>query len=68
MEMRRRYFRVIEREDGMWACHHDPHDIDRHEHQDQALWHIAEIASSYRPSRILFHHLDGRVLSIATLD
>ena len=68
MEMGRRYFRVIEREDGTWACHHEDHDIDRHERQDEALWHIAEIASDHRPSRILLHHIDGRVLSIAALD
>lgn len=41
---------------------------DRHEHQDQALWHIAEIAGDQRPGRILLHHLDDRVISIATLD
>ena len=41
--MERLYFRVIERQDGSWACHHDHHDIDHHADKNDALSHVAAL-------------------------
>ena len=68
MDIARRFFRVIECDDNTWACRDGRDEVDRHDHQDEALEHLAVIASEHRPSRIYLHRLDGRVLALVTLD
>jgi hypothetical protein len=68
VDIARRFFRVIEHDDGTWACRDGRHVIDHHDNQDDALTHVALIASDYRPARIYLHHLNGRVSPVATLD
>lgn len=64
----RLFFRLIEHDDGWWACRRGREEIDRHPHQDQALDHMTELAASNRPSRVYVHNADGRVFAIATFD
>jgi hypothetical protein len=68
MDIARRFFRMIECEDGTWACRHGRDELDRHDDRDEALKHISRVASERRPARIFLHRLDQAVFTIATLD
>ena len=68
MDIGRLFFRVIEQDDGTWACRHGFRGLDRHDTQDAAVVHITELADKQRPIRIYLHHLDGRVSLVSTLD
>lgn len=68
MRSGRLFFRIIESADSWWVCRRGRAEVDRHADIDEALEHITQIAGEQRPSRVLVHHLDGRVVSAADLD
>jgi len=55
------FFRVIEQDDGQWACRHGRHVYDSHPLLDQAIEHISAIAALQQPAELFVHRLDGRV-------
>jgi hypothetical protein len=68
MDGPRLYFRIIEQDDGGWACQRGLTQLDRHHLHDAALEHITELAGGHRPSAVFAHYLDGQVRRMAALD
>jgi len=68
MAKRRWFFRVIELDDGRWACRHGTEEFDRHDELSDAVGHIRVIAAEHTPAELFVHHLDGRVGSGGVLD
>jgi hypothetical protein len=68
MDVGRFFFRAIEDEAGRWACRRGRQELDRHAELTQAIEHLTAVAGQHRPSEVLVHHVDGRVLSVAVLD
>lgn len=64
----RLYFRIIEQDDGRWACRRGLAQLDEHHVLDAALEHITELAGAHRPSTVFAHYLDGQVRTLAALD
>jgi hypothetical protein len=55
------FFRVIERDDGRWACRHGRQEFDAHPLLDEAIEHIKALAARQRPAQLFLHRLDGTV-------
>jgi hypothetical protein len=55
------FFRVIEQDDGRWACRHGRQEYDTHPRLDQAIEHIQALAAQQRPAQLFLHRLDGTV-------
>ncbi len=68
MNAARLYFRIIEQDDGRWACRRGLAQLDVHHQMDAALAHITELAGGERPSAVFAHYLDGQVRRMAALD
>lgn len=68
MNLARHSFRVIELDDGRWACRRGLQELDIHAHVDAAVDHIIAIAAQHSPSQVIAHHLDGRVRHLHILD
>ena len=52
--------RVIELDDGRgWACRHGMTQFDQHEHLDDAVAHVRELARSWQPATVFVHYADG---------
>jgi hypothetical protein len=62
------FFRVIELDDGAWACRRGVEEFDRHDELYDAVSHIRVIASEHTPAELFVHHLDGTVGSAGVLD
>ncbi|HVY08594.1 MAG TPA: hypothetical protein VG650_05040 [Mycobacteriales bacterium] len=54
------YFRVLECEDGTWACGRGRELLDSHDTLTAAIDHCRSLAAAARPSQVLVHHLTGR--------
>lgn len=67
-EIARRFFRVVEGDDGRWACRVGRREMDSHDAFTEAIRHILFIAGGRRPSQVFVHHADGRVRTEAVLD
>jgi hypothetical protein len=52
----------------MVVCRRGRTVLDRHTGIDEALGHMTQIAGEHRPSQVLVHHRDGRVVLAAGLD
>jgi len=61
------FFRVVELDDGRWACRHGSHEYDTHPALNQAIEHIATVAAENRPAELFLHRLDGSVRSLGTV-
>ncbi len=61
------FFRAIESADG-WICRHGTLVYDSHPTLEDALAHLATLASADAPAEVFVHHLDGTVVSVATYD
>ena len=68
MATARLFFRVIEDDDGTWACRRGREELDRHVGFDEALDHVTKLASVHRPAEVFVHHFDGRVHSAVVID
>lgn len=64
----RLFFRIIESADGQWVCRRGRAVVDRQTEIYEALGHITQVAGEHRPSQVLVHHLDGRVVLAADPD
>jgi Uncharacterized protein conserved in bacteria (DUF2188) len=62
------FFRVVEQDDGSWLCRRGREEFDFHAQLDDAVEHTTGIAGEDRPSKVLVHHRDGWVQTVATLD
>jgi hypothetical protein len=62
------FFRVIELDDGRWACRRGAEEFDRHVEMGDAVVHIRSIAAAHSPAELFVHGLDGSVRSIGVLD
>ena len=51
-------FRVVELEEGTWACRRGRTTVDEHDALDEALTHTCALAAEDRPSQVRVHHLD----------
>jgi hypothetical protein len=65
MDRGRWHFRAVESAEG-WFCRHGTTTYDGHPTLEEALRHLAEIAT--RPALLIVHHLDGRIVTHAVLD
>jgi hypothetical protein len=61
------FFRVIELDDGRWACRHGSLEYDIHALMNQAIEHITALAANQRPAELFLHRLDGSVRSLGTV-
>ena len=61
------FFRVIELDDGRWACRHGVEEFDTHGEMGDAVAHIRSIAGAHLPAELFMHGLDGSVRSIGVL-
>lgn len=59
--------RVTEKTTGRWACRFGLIEFDEHDHVNDALTHIRDLAPDHRPASLYFHLLDGTVRHIADL-
>jgi hypothetical protein len=50
----RLFFRVVERQDGRWACRRGRTELDSHVALAEAVVHMRALASQHRPSEVLF--------------
>lgn len=50
-----RYFRILELEDGSWACRRGRTVIDEHASYNDALDHICDLASADPSSQVFVH-------------
>jgi len=48
------FFRVIEQDDGRWACRHGRQEYDTHPRLDQTIEHIKALAAQKRPAQLSF--------------
>jgi hypothetical protein len=65
MDRGRWHFRAVESADG-WLCRHGSTTYDAHPTLEESLRHLTRIAT--RPALLIVHHLDGRIVTHATLD
>ena len=61
------WFRVIELEDGEFACRFGLTEYDRHEAASAAVDHLKQIASEHRPAQVFLHLRDGSTSLAADL-
>jgi hypothetical protein len=55
------FLRVIERDDGSWACRHGTVEFDVHTELQGAVEHIRVLAASRQPAELFLHRLGGVV-------
>jgi hypothetical protein len=61
------FFRAIESAEG-WTCRHGTLTYDTHPKLEDALDHLATLASADAPAEVFVHWLDGPVVAAATYD
>lgn len=61
------FFRVIEQEDGCWACRHGRFEFDSHTAMKEAIEHMTAVASEQSPAEIFLHRCDGSVESLGVV-
>ncbi|SDP27832.1 hypothetical protein SAMN04515671_3526 [Nakamurella panacisegetis] len=59
------FYRVIELDDGTWACRHGHTIFDTHAKLAPAITHIEELAHAAGPARLFLHRLTGEVVELA---
>jgi hypothetical protein len=62
------FFRIVEQDDGSWLGRRGQVVFKRFGELDDAIEHVTGIARENPSSKVLVHHIDGRVHSIATFD
>jgi hypothetical protein len=62
------FFRVIEHEDGGWACRWGLHVFDIHDELHDAVRHCSELAGQHRPSQLILHPRDGTARLLESFD
>ncbi|MDP9227232.1 MAG: hypothetical protein M3P18_25965, partial [Actinomycetota bacterium] len=60
------WYRVVELEDGRWACRWGLHVYDVHHELAEAIEHCSTIAAGNAPSEVFVHGLDAGVQSVAS--
>ena len=60
------FFRVVEQDDGRWACSHGRHEYDIHTDMNHAIEHITALATHQGPAELFLHRLDGTVRRLGT--
>jgi hypothetical protein len=55
------FFRVIEQDDGRWACRHGRQVFDTHLLLDEAIEHIRALAARQLPAQLFLHRRDGTI-------
>jgi len=61
------FFRVVELDDGRWACRHGEQEYDTHTAVEPAIAHIKALAADHRPAELFLHLRDGTVQSLGTV-
>jgi len=55
------FFRVIELDDGRWACRRGRAELDGHAHLQDAVEHLSTLADRESHAQLFVHRQDGSV-------